>query len=64
MQEQPMQNEEETVQITTLASQRFSLTKDMLQIDEDMVQKQVKDVQQMELVLAKDTNKRPYISCR
>jgi hypothetical protein len=32
----PTQNEEEIVQLTTLASQRFILTKDMLQIDQEM----------------------------
>jgi hypothetical protein len=35
-----------------LASENFSITKDMLQLDEDMAQKQVKDVEHMELVLA------------
>jgi hypothetical protein len=44
----------------TLASENFSITKDMLQMDEDMVQKQVKDIEKMELVLAKIPTKLLY----
>jgi hypothetical protein len=38
MQEQDMsvQSEEDTVQITIVPSEKFSITKDMLQMDEDM----------------------------
>jgi len=56
----PMQSEEETVQIMKLASENFSITKDMLQMDEDMAQTQVKDVEQMELVLDKIPTKALY----
>jgi hypothetical protein len=55
-----MQIEEEIVQITSSASENFSLTKDTMKMDEDMVQKQVKDIKQMELVLAKIPTKAIY----
>ena len=55
-----MQIEEEIVQITSSASENFSLTKDTMKMDEDMVQKQVKDIKQMELVLAKIPTKEIY----
>jgi hypothetical protein len=35
----PTQSEEEIVQITKMASEKFRITKDMLQMDEEMVQK-------------------------
>jgi hypothetical protein len=43
-----------------VASENFSITKDLLQMDEDMVRKQVKDVEHMELVLAKVPTKALY----
>jgi hypothetical protein len=55
-----MQNEEEIVQITSLASQIFILTKDMLQIDEDMEQRKFKDVEQLELVFSNIPTKSLY----
>jgi len=37
VQPMPTHNEDETVQLTTLASQIFILTKEMLKIDQEMV---------------------------
>jgi len=62
MQKQDMstQNEEETMQITTKESDKFSIAKYMLQMKEDQVQKHVKDIEHLELVLAKVATKALY----
>ena len=54
------QSEEATIQITTLASENCNLTKDMLRVDKDLVQKKLKDIEWMELVLAKTPTKSLY----
>jgi hypothetical protein len=48
------------MQITTLASENCNLTKDMLRVDKDLVQKKLKDIEWMELVLAKTPTKSLY----
>jgi hypothetical protein len=47
-------------EITTLASKNFNMTKEMLRIDEDLVQRQLKDIEQLELVFSKIPTKSLY----
>jgi hypothetical protein len=59
-QQQTMQREGTTVQITTTTSETFNITKDMLRVDEDVAQTQLKDVEQLELVLERIPTKALY----
>jgi hypothetical protein len=59
-QQQTTQSDETIVHILALASKNFNLTKDMMRIDEDLAQKQLKDVEQIKLVLARIPKKELY----
>jgi hypothetical protein len=59
-QQEPIYEEKETVKTIIVGSTTFQIIQNMLQVDEDTMQKPLKDVEQLDLALSKIPTKALY----